>query len=218
MSNCSQICGIPIANIPKPSTDCKKVPKIKSLKDLAFLPCQVDSGIVTDLPAWSAPVVDKQTYLTSLVDAFVSLNNLRKITIGKPETAEVKILTCQPPSKIVTKQTIEIEDAVLQASLTDDFLDYTIWRYLQDNITKLYGFHRDCDGNLYPWVEDFTSATPKFVNVNGEFYTEEEELSACKTIEVKKATLEVCYDIKKFNTPWLLAADVPTAWTDILFP
>ncbi|HPI54788.1 MAG TPA: hypothetical protein PLU10_08855 [Chitinophagaceae bacterium] len=215
---CSEKCGIIEAEIPKPGDNCKPQLRKRKWKGLALLACQTTDGTVTSLPAWSANTATKTAWLTAMLPAMTALHLLRNMVIAPPETTDVKILASFPASPIATKQVVTIEDVVLQTTSTDTNLDFTLWRYMKNNITRLNIIGIDSENNFYPFVDDFELPAPEFLRANGKFWTEDETVGECLSLLVKKAEIYVCGEIEQFATPWIKGADIPSAVLEALLP
>ena len=215
---CSEKCGLVEAEIPKPGDLCDPEIRERLWKGLIVQACQTTAGTVTALPAWNASTATKTAWLTAMLPTMTALHKLRNMVISAPETTDVKVLASFPASPVPTKQTVSIEDVVLQSTSTDANLDFTLFRFVKKNVTRLNFLGIDSENNIYPFVEDFESAAPKFLRVNGKFWTDGEAIGECRTALVKKAEFYVCGEIEQFATPWLAGADIPSTVLEELLP
>ena len=219
MSICSPLCGIATEDIPVIGIDCEPKKREIKLKAVLAQVCNTTDDDVTALPAVNAATNVKTAWLTAQVATFTALHQLRKCSIAPGETTDVKILACSPATQEVTKQTLMIEDVLKQESETDSELDKTIWRFFKRNITRLNLWVVDCENNLYPLLKDYDAASPVFSRANGRFYSEEEEVSDCQSILVKKAEINFCEEVYDgLNPAWLAGASIPGAFLDALLP
>ena len=215
---CSEKCGLVEAEIPKPGDFCQPKIRERKWKGLIVQACQTTAGTVTALPAWNANTATKTAWLTAMLPTMTALHKLRNMVIAPPETTDVKILASFPASPIATKQVVSIEDVVLQTTSSDANLDFTLFRFVKKNVTSLNFIGIDSENNIYPFVDDFESAAPAFLRVNGKFWTEDEAIGECMSALVKKAEFYVCGEIEQFATPWLAGADIPSAVLESLLP